>query len=83
MTVDLAPGTETGWHKHAIPVYAYVLSGVIEVELEGGQRISYKTGDVIIEVVNTFHNGSNRGIEPVRLVVFYTGIKNQPNVIRK
>lgn len=83
MTVDLAPGAETGWHKHTIPVYAYVLTGVIEVELEGGQRVSYKAGDAIIEVVDAFHNGSNRGTETVRLVVFYTGIKNQPNVVRR
>ena len=36
MTVDLAPGGETGWHSHPVPVYAYVLAGTLDVELEEG-----------------------------------------------
>lgn len=83
LTVELAPGAETGWHKHTIPVYGYVLSGAIDVELEGGKTCQYKAGDAIIEVVNTFHNGRNRGLVPVSLVVFYTGIQGVPNVIKK
>lgn len=81
MLVELAPGMKTGWHKHPVPVYAYLLSGELMVELEGGKNIHYKTGDAIIEVVNTLHNGVNSGTVPARLVVFYTGIQGQPNVI--
>lgn len=83
LTVDLAPGAETGWHKHTIPVYGYVLSGSLEVELEGGKRFAYTAGDAIIEVVDTFHNGRNNGDMPVKLLVFYLGIKGQPAVTRK
>lgn len=83
LTVALAPGAETGWHKHTIPVYGYVLSGAIEVELEGGTTVQYNAGDAIIEVVNTFHNGRNRGAIPVSLLVFYTGVQGVPNVIRR
>jgi quercetin dioxygenase-like cupin family protein len=82
MTVDLASGAETGWHSHPIPVYAYVLSGVLDVELEDGQVITYRSGDAIIEVVNTLHNGRNQGPDPVRLAVFYTGVAGIPNVIK-
>ena len=82
MTVDIAPGAETGWHEHPIPVYAYVLSGHLTVEVEGGQRMSYVTGDAIIEVVNTMHNGKNNGADPVQLVVFYLGAEGTPNVIK-
>ena len=82
MTVDIAPGAETGWHKHPMPVYAYVISGNLTVELEGGQRLSYGTGDAIIEVVNTMHNGKNSGTETVKLAVFYLGAKGVPNVIK-
>ena len=83
MLVDIAPKAETGWHKHGIPVYAYMLAGELEVVLEGGKRLTYKSGDAIIEVVGTMHNGINKGNETARLVVFYTGSKGQPNVIRK
>ena len=82
MTVNLAPGAETGWHSHPIPVYAYVVEGKLDVELEGGQIITYRSGDAIIEVVNTLHNGSNQGPEDVRLVAFYTGVEGTPNVVK-
>ena len=82
MVVELAPGAETGWHSHPIPVYGYVLTGTIDVELEGGQVIVYRSGDAIIEAVDTLHNGRNRGSERVRLVVFYTGVAGKPNVVR-
>lgn len=83
MLVEIAPKAETGWHKHDVPVYAYMLGGELEVLLEGGRHLTYKTGDAIIEVVGTMHNGINKGNESARLVVFYTGSKGQPNVIRK
>ncbi|HEX5772774.1 MAG TPA: cupin domain-containing protein [Geomobilimonas sp.] len=82
MTVTLAPGAATGWHSHPIPVYAYVVEGKLDVELEGGQVITYRSGDAIIEVVNTLHNGINQGSEAVRLVVFYTGAEDTPNVVK-
>ena len=82
MTVDLAPGAETGWHKHPVPVYAYVISGNLSVELEDGTQLFYKAGEAIVEVVNTLHNGKNIGTEPVKLAVFYLGIEGTPNVIK-
>lgn len=82
MTVELAPGAETGWHKHPIPVYAYVITGSLSVELEDGTLLSFGAGDAVIEVVNTFHNGKNSGTEPVQLVVFYLGVEGIPIVIK-
>lgn len=78
VTVDLAPGSETGWHQHPVPVYAYVVSGDLLVELEDGQHFTYGKGDAIIEVVNTLHNGKNNGVEPVKLAVFYVGAEGMP-----
>jgi quercetin dioxygenase-like cupin family protein len=82
MTVEIAPGAETGWHSHPIPVYAYVVSGALDVELEGGKTLAFNEGDAVIEVVNTLHNGKNTGSLPVKLVVFYTGVMNEPTVIK-
>ncbi len=82
MTVELAPGAETGWHKHPVPVYAYVVSGNLTVELEDRKQLAFKAGDAIIEVVNTLHNGRNSGSEPVKLAVFYLGAEGVPNVIK-
>lgn len=82
MTVELAPGAETGWHKHPVPVYAYVVSGNLSVALEDGRELSYSAGDAVIEVFNVMHNGKNRGSKPVNLAVFYLGVEGAPSVIK-
>ncbi|WP_051553553.1 cupin domain-containing protein [Desulfobulbus elongatus] len=81
MTVELAPGASTGWHAHPVPVYAYVVSGTLSVELEDGTSRTFGPDEAVIEVVNTLHNGSNRGAEPVKLAVFYLGVAGMPNVV--
>ena len=82
MTVDIAPGAETGWHKHSVPVYAYVMSGSLTVNIDGKISRLFNAGDVIIEVVNVPHNGINSGKDPVKLIVFYTGAKDIPLVFK-
>ena len=82
VTVDIPPGSETGWHLHPIPVYAYVLSGELTVEFENEKLNIFKEGDAIIEVVNAAHNGRNLGKTPVKLVVFYTGVEGSPNTVK-
>lgn len=82
MTVEIPPGADTGWHLHTVPVYAYVLSGKLAVELADGQSLEFKQGDAIVEVQNLAHNGRNSGSEMVRLAVFYTGEIGRANVIK-
>ncbi|MBS1197926.1 MAG: Cupin 2 conserved barrel domain protein [Proteobacteria bacterium] len=82
LEVEIAPGAETGWHKHPVSVYAYVLAGRLRVEMEGGKSLTFTPGDAIIEVVDAWHNGTNIGCEPVRLAVFYLGGKDVPNVVK-
>lgn len=82
MTVELPPGSETGWHTHPVPVYAYVLSGSLTIEMEGKTTSVFNPGDAIIEAVDTRHCGKNLGDVPVKLVVFYMGAENLPNVAK-
>ncbi|HOK05902.1 MAG TPA: cupin domain-containing protein [Syntrophales bacterium] len=82
MIVHIPPGQETGRHYHKIPVLAYVLDGTLTVEIEGGQTLMFRPGQVILEVQDTIHNGINRGTVPVKLVVFYVGEEGKPLVYR-
>jgi quercetin dioxygenase-like cupin family protein len=82
LLVELPPGSETGWHLHPVPVYAYILSGVLTTESGNGQRQDYKEGEAIYEMVNTPHNGRNLGKIPVKLIVFYTGEEGKPVTVR-
>lgn len=80
--VEIPPGAETGWHKHPWPCYAYVLSGNLRVEFEGGEAHDVKPGEALAESVNVLHNGHNTGTEPVKLVLFVTGEKGQPFTVK-
>lgn len=76
--VRIAPGAETGWHLHDIPVYAVVVSGRLEVIREGGASSVYEPGQAIVEMVGIAHNGRVAGAEPVVLHVVYTGMAGMP-----
>jgi quercetin dioxygenase-like cupin family protein len=76
--VRIPPGTETGWHKHPFPCFAYILSGALDVEIEGGKTVHLAAGQAMSESINLLHNGKNSGTEPVELVMFVMGEKSQP-----
>lgn len=80
--VDIPPGAETGWHQHPFPCYAYILSGKLTVEVKGEEPRELHEGEALVEVVNTTHNGTNKGSEPVRLVMFVTGEEDKPFTVR-
>jgi len=79
--VTIAPGGSTGWHKHTIPVFAYVLRGTLTVELKDGSAKQYHENSAFAEVFDTLHNGTNRGPEPVVLIVLYMGKRGVPNSV--
>jgi quercetin dioxygenase-like cupin family protein len=81
MKVEIAPGAETGWHSHPVPVYAYVLQGDLTVEVKEENTYHFTAGDAIVEVVNIPHNGKNLGTTPVVLIAFYTGETGTPNTV--
>lgn len=83
VTVVIPSGVETGWHVHPFPCYAYILSGELEVEFEGGVKKQFHAGQAIAEAVNVLHNGRNPGKEDAKLVMFVTGEKGLPFTIKK
>ncbi len=82
LIVEIPAGGETGWHIHSVPVYAYMLSGAITVEMENKETYHFREGDALLEVINTPHNGKNTGKAPAKLVVFYTGEQGKPNTVK-
>ena len=78
-TVVLPPGKETGWHTHAVPIFAYVLDGEISVDYGDKGIKVYKAGDGLLDAMNWPHNGVNKGTAPVRLLVVYMGAEGVAN----
>jgi quercetin dioxygenase-like cupin family protein len=82
LIVEIPPGGETGWHLHNVPVYAYMITGELVVEMGDGKSYGFKKGDAIFEVRATSHNGRNIGKKWAKMIVFYTGEEGKPNVTR-
>jgi quercetin dioxygenase-like cupin family protein len=83
LKITVPPGESTGWHKHLFPVFAYIIEGTLTVELENNKSIVLTKSSAFSEVLNTYHNGINKGSENVVLIAFYMGEKGQPLSVRK
>lgn len=83
LIVTMKPGETTGWHKHGVPTYGYILSGQVTVDYgEKGKR-TYRAGEGFMDAMNWWHNGINDGDVPVRILVVFMGAKGSPAVIHK
>ena len=76
--VTLPPGKSTGWHKHAFPVFAYIMQGTLTVEIENRNTLQFSANSSFSEVINTLHNGINNGTGDVVLIAFFLGEKGKP-----
>src|ERR1700736_598236 len=77
--VLVPPGKETGWHTHAVPLFAYVLEGELSVDYGDKGIKVYKAGDGLLEAMNWPHNGTNKTAAPVRILAVYMGAEGQTN----
>jgi len=79
--VEMAPGEETGWHQHPVPLLGYLLAGELTVYQITGEKRVVRTGGVSLESVGVIHNGVNEGSVPLKMVVFVVGLKDVPFTI--
>lgn len=69
--VVIEPGSHTIWHKHGVPMFAYMVSGSIEVDYgDKGKRV-YAPGVGFMEAMDQFHRGYNPGTEPAKILVLF------------
>jgi quercetin dioxygenase-like cupin family protein len=67
---DIAPGATLPVHKHPFARYGYVLAGSLRVtNVDTGKSDVFNTGDFIVEMIDQWHQGSNIGVDPVKLLV--------------
>lgn len=83
MVVVMQPGEKTAVHKHGVPLYAYLLSGELEVDYGSHGRKIYRAGDNFVEAMNQFHQGENIGSDTVRILAVFMGGAGKPLVIKK
>jgi quercetin dioxygenase-like cupin family protein len=78
LLVEMAPGDETDWHQHPVPLLGYLLSGELTVYQASGEKRVVRAGEVSLESIEVDHRGVNEGHVPLRMIVFVVGIKGVP-----
>ena len=80
--VEMAPGEETGWHQHPVPLLGYALSGALTIYQISGEKRLVGPGEVSLESVGVIHRGVNEGSVPLKMIVFVVGLKDLPFTLR-
>ena len=68
------PGVEKRVHRTDSIDYIVVMAGEIDMELDEGEQVHLKTGDVMVQR-GTVHNWVNRGTEPCTMAVILVHAK--------
>lgn len=78
LKVSIPPHSELDLHKHEVINAGILLGGNLTVITENSDTLKMETGDVLSEVVGTWHYGVNEGEEVAEIVVFYAGTAGAP-----
>ena len=79
--ITLAPGQQTGWHMHPVPLFGYILEGELTVDYGAlGKRVFHQ-GDGLAEAMNEAHNGRNTGQGPVKILAVFIGAQGVRDTI--
>jgi quercetin dioxygenase-like cupin family protein len=71
--VVIAPGKETGWHSHEVPLFVTMLEGDISVDYGSKGVKLYKAGESFLEAMDWPHNATNKTDKIVRILAVYMG----------
>ncbi len=78
LKIDIPPHTRLDMHKHPMINAGVLLKGELTVVAQNGQKLKLKSGEALIEMVNTYHYGINESDEPAQIIVFYSGVEGTP-----
>lgn len=79
LTLTLAPGATSQAHRHTGPVFAYILEGSIENQVDPGAPKTYKPGDFFYEPAMHVHRQMKNlsATEAAKVLVFEVGEKGK------
>ena len=80
--VSIGPGQKTGLHGHGVPLFAYMLSGELEVDYgDKGVKV-YTKGMAFMEAMAQMHEGRNTKDIPAKILAVYLGADGYANVTK-
>jgi len=74
--IKIPAGVSLPMHCHPMPLAGAVVSGKLKVVTKVGEANTFEAGEGVIEVMNTWHQGT--AIEDTDLVVVYAGALGLP-----
>ncbi len=77
--VTVAPGTSAAFHRHPVPLVAYILEGELTVDYGDKGLKTFRQGDALVEAMNVPHRGVNMGTNIVKLLAVYVGAEGSAN----
>lgn len=77
--VTVAPNSQAGFHRHAVPLVAYILEGELTVDYGEKGLKTFRQGDAVVEAMNVPHRGMNLGSGVVKLLAVYVGAEGLAN----
>ena len=83
ITLTVAPGVSSPPHKHTGPVFAYLLEGEIENQVDPNPPQRYKAGEFFYEPPMHVHRSLRNlsATKPAKLLIFEVGEKRKPFTI--
>ena len=78
--VTVAPGTPAAFHRHPVPLVAYILEGELTVDYGPKGLKTFRQGDAVVEAMDLPHRGMNLGSGIVKLLAVYIGAEGAANV---
>lgn len=78
--VTVAPGTPAAFHRHPVPLVAYILEGELTVDYGPQGMKTFRQGDALVEAMHVPHRGMNLGSGIVKLLAVYIGAEGAANV---
>jgi quercetin dioxygenase-like cupin family protein len=79
--VEIPAQSQTGWHQHPVPCFAYILEGELQLHLDDGVVKTFRAGEALAEVVDKLHNGVNVTEKSAKLVMFVMGVAGKPYAV--
>lgn len=77
--VTLEPGQQTGWHRHNVPLFAYVIEGELSIDYGDHGIHQFSAGDAFVEAMDVEHNGMTAGRGSARVLAVFAGAESVPN----
>jgi quercetin dioxygenase-like cupin family protein len=71
--IEISIGKKTSLHKHAVPLFVYVVSGEMIVDYGNKGKRTFKAGAAYVEAIEWRHIAQAVGNQPAKIIGVYLG----------